>query len=163
VVGLNSLQYFWTPRNPSVAGADLERVIRRYLTTWKKEEVILIGYSFGADVLPFMAAELPTDLRNRIKLVALLGPGRMANFEFHLTNWLGKTSKTNSHPVLPAVRKLQGTETLCFFGADEKESLCKEIDPSLATPIELKGGHHFGGDYKKIADTIRQAIKPVSK
>jgi type IV secretory pathway VirJ component len=162
VVGLNSLQYFWSPRSPSMAGADLERIIRHYLAAWNKERVILIGYSFGADVLPFMAAELPIDLRNRTQLVALLGPDRLAEFEFHMANWLGKTSPKASYLVLPKVHDLRGIQVLCFYGSEEKESLCRGIDHHLATPVELRGGHHFGGDYKKIAETILQAAGSTS-
>ena len=62
VVGWNSLQYFWTARKPDAAARDLERILRRYLAVWGKQEVLLIGYSFGADVLPFFASRLPADL-----------------------------------------------------------------------------------------------------
>ncbi|HWU39792.1 MAG TPA: AcvB/VirJ family lysyl-phosphatidylglycerol hydrolase, partial [Candidatus Acidoferrum sp.] len=62
VVGVNSLQYFWTRRTPETAGADLNRILRHYLTAWNKRSVILAGYSMGADVLPFMADRLPPDL-----------------------------------------------------------------------------------------------------
>lgn len=31
VAGLNSLRYFWTPRNPETAAADLERILRHFL------------------------------------------------------------------------------------------------------------------------------------
>ena len=154
VVGLNSLQYFWSRRSPSTAGADLERIVRHYLAAWNKERVILVGYSFGADVLPFMAAELPFDLRSRIQLVALLGLDRTAEFEFHMTDWIGGTSRNSSLPVLPELHKLAGIRMLCFYGSEEKESLCRGIDPTLATPVELKGGHHFGGDYKRIAEIM---------
>jgi len=51
VVGLNSLRYFWTPRTPEGAANDLERIIRYYLATWKKDEAVIIGYSMGVEVL----------------------------------------------------------------------------------------------------------------
>ena len=37
------------------------------------DKVVLIGYSLGADVLPFMASRLKPDLVNRVVLIALLG------------------------------------------------------------------------------------------
>ena len=76
VVGWNSLQYFWTARKPDAAARDLERILRHYLAVWSKQEVLLIGYSFGADVLPFFANRLPADLLEQVRLVALLGPAR---------------------------------------------------------------------------------------
>ena len=64
VVGLNALKYFWSARTPDQSAKDLERILRHYLAAWKKQKVLLVGYSFGADVIPFMATRLPDDLRN---------------------------------------------------------------------------------------------------
>ena len=41
---------------------DLARIIRHYLQAWNKKRVVLIGYSLGADVLPFLANRLPEDV-----------------------------------------------------------------------------------------------------
>ena len=37
----------WKPRQPDQVALDLERVLRKYMTDWKKERIVLIGYSFG--------------------------------------------------------------------------------------------------------------------
>src|SRR6266849_3667469 len=74
VVGLNALQYFWTKRTPDGAARDLQSILEKYLATWKKERVLFVGYSRGADVLPFMINRLPPELRSKTRLVALLGP-----------------------------------------------------------------------------------------
>lgn len=153
VVGWNSLQYFWNPRTPDGAARDLARILRHYLGSWRKEAAILVGYSMGADVLPFMAGRLPPDLAARVRLVALLGPGREASFEFHVSEWLGVGSG-KGYPVLPEVEKLAGTRILCFHGKDEADSLCPALPRGLATPVLLEGGHHFGGDYGAIAKRI---------
>ena len=52
------------------------------------------------------------------------------------------------------VDKLRGKKILCFCGDRETDSLCHKMDASLAKTIMLKGGHHFGGDYEGIAETI---------
>jgi type IV secretory pathway VirJ component len=154
VVGLNSLQYFWTGRTPAGAAHDLERILRHYLSAWHKKSTILIGYSLGADVLPFLASRLPHETLDRVKLISLLGPELSVDFEFHVTEWLGLPNKDPSHPVLPEVEKLKGKNILCFYGDGEGNSLCKKLDQSLARVVMLKGGHHFGGDYRVIAETI---------
>ena len=66
VVGLNSLQYFWNARTPDGAAADLQRIARHYLPAWGRQQLLLVGYSLGADVLPFMASRLPPDLLGRV-------------------------------------------------------------------------------------------------
>lgn len=152
VVGLNSLQYFWNARTPDGAAADLQRIARHYLGTWGKQQLLLVGYSLGADVLPFMASRLPSDLLGRVRLIVLLGPSRMTSFEFHLTDWLGG-SGGGDRPVLPEVAKLRGRPLLCLYGQEETDSLCTEIG-GLGKAVALQGSHHFGGDYVAIADRI---------
>jgi type IV secretory pathway VirJ component len=153
VVGWNSLQYFWSAKKPEVAAKDLERVLRHYLAAWDKQEVLLIGYSFGADVLPFFANRLPADLLGKVHLLALLGPGKTADFEFHVTDWLGGGSK--GQPVLPEVKKLAGhPPVLCLYGAKEDDSLCPEVPAALGRSQVLPGAHHFGGDYDALAALI---------
>ncbi|HTQ80714.1 MAG TPA: AcvB/VirJ family lysyl-phosphatidylglycerol hydrolase [Thermoanaerobaculia bacterium] len=158
VVGLNSLSYFWKEKPPEVIGHDLERILNRYLGQWKKQRAILIGYSLGADVLPFMVNRLPPDLLKQVELIALLGPEKMASFEFHVTQWLGGSSKTD-RPVLPEVQKLGGrVPLLCLYGKQETDSICPGLDPRLGKSIGFTGSHHFGGDYNALADRILKEL-----
>ena len=93
MVGLNSLKYFWKRKTPETAAADLERILKTYLEAYKKVKTVLIGYLLGADVRPFMTNRLPPTLLGRIELIALLGPDREVDWEFHLTDWLGGRSR----------------------------------------------------------------------
>jgi type IV secretory pathway VirJ component len=159
VVGFNSLKYFWKKRTPEEAGRDLQRLLDHYQAAWDKKQVVLVGYSLGADVLPFMINGLRPASRAGVRLVALLGPSREVDFEFHLSDWLGTFSHGSSMPVRPEVEKLRGLPLLCFFGEDESDSLCHDLGPSLARCIPLGGGHHFGGDYQGITAVILDACK----
>ncbi len=154
VVGLNSLQYFWKRKTPDIAAADLVRILRHYLAAWHKQRVLLVGYSRGAEVLPFMADRLPADLRGRVRLVALLGATGSVEFEFHVGDWLGGSGGKNELPVKPEVEKLAGLKVLCVQGDEERDSLCPSLGAGLATDLALKGAHHFGGAYETIADAI---------
>lgn len=154
VVGLNSLQYFWKARTPAQAGADLTRVLRYYLRAWGASRVLLVGYSRGADVLPFMVTRLPDDLRSRISLVALLGLSHQAGFEFRFADLLGGGS--SGRPTVPEIRRLRGIRLLCIYGTDEDDSACPDLTPDLATVLAVPGGHHFGGAYQELAHRILQ-------
>lgn len=158
VVGLNTLKYFWSARTPDGATADLARILRYYLEHWKKDTAVLIGYSLGADVLPFMAARLPQDLRDRTALIALIGPSKETAFEFHMTDWMGGTSK-GLRPVLPEVKHLSGKNLLCLYGKEETDSLCPAIRQSGAQVDALEGAHHFSGNYTAIAEQILKALE----
>ena len=124
VVGLNSLQYFWKKKTPDIAAADLERVLRHYLAAWQKERVLLVGYSRGAEVLPFMVDRLPADLR------VTGAPGRAARR--HRTRRVrvprrglaGRLRGKDELPVGPEVEKLAGVKILCVYGARRRDSLC---------------------------------------
>jgi len=83
VVGWNSLRYFIRRKKPDQVARDLERVLRVYLPLWHKEKVVLIGYSFGADVMPFLVTRLPPDLAAKVSLTVLMGPTGTADFHFH--------------------------------------------------------------------------------
>ncbi len=154
VVGVNSLQYFWTARTPGVIAKDLERILRHYMATWNRQEVLLIGYSLGADVLPFATSRLPPDLLSKVKIMALLGPSTKAEFEFHVSYWAGAAGR-GGQPVLPEVKKLGGKPpVLCLHGSKEDDSLCPSLTAAQGKSIELPGAHHFGGDYEAVANLI---------
>ncbi len=164
VVGLNSLQYFWKKKTPEVVGRDLERILRHYLAAWGKDRVVLIGYSRGAEALPFMADRLPAELRPKVALLALLGPTPTVELEFHVADWIGAAAGRDELPVRPEIEKLAGSRILCFYGEEERDSLCPSLPASLATAVPLRGAHHFGGDYAAIADKIlaEAGLPPVS-
>ncbi len=153
VVGLNSLKYFWRKKTPETAAADLERVLKAYMAFWKKSKAILIGYSLGADVLPFMANRLAPETLDKVALVALLGPDSEVDWEFHLTDWLGGRGR-DSVKVLPEVERLTGKRLLCVYGEEETASLCPQLSGSRMRVVAVKGAHHFGGDYEPIAKKI---------
>ena len=155
VVGFDTLEYFWNGRTPDAAAADLQRVLRHYLAAWKRERVLLVGYSLGADVLPFLAARLPADLLDRVGVIAMLGPSRTTPFEIRV-----KENKAAELPVGPEVLKLRGRPLLCVAAAGESDSLCADLEPGLARKVELKGSHAFDGDYEQLADRILGSVAP---
>ena len=163
VVGLNSLQYFWKRRSPDETGNDLARILTHYFSLWGQGKVMLIGYSLGADVLPFMVNRLPPEVSNRVSLVALLGPSDRVTFEFHLRDWFGDSSSSDSLPVLPEVSRLRVRKILCFCGEKETDSLCSKLDPQHSRTFVLPGAHHFAGKYSFIAETIIKAMSESSQ
>ena len=157
VVGWNSLRYYWTPRTPDGAGQDLARLLRHYMGAWGKRRVILLGYSFGADVLPFLVSRLPTELRSRVAGVGLLGLSPRAAFEFHVTGWL-RGEEDPRYPTIPELARLQGLRVACLYGEDDHDSACRSLPAGEARAVALPGGHHFGGDYPRLAVTLMAAL-----
>jgi type IV secretory pathway VirJ component len=158
VVGLDSLRYYWTARTPDGLAADTDRMIRYYLAHFGKQRVLLIGYSQGADVLPFAVNRLPEATRARVALTAVMGMSEHAVFEFHLSSWISDSNEGLA--TLPEINRLSGTPVLCIYGADENDSLCPKLDPKKFKVVKLKGGHHFDGDYASLARQILAAANP---
>lgn len=162
VVGWNSLQYYWTKRTPEGASKDLARIIGHYRTAWKKNKVMLIGYSFGADALPFLVNRLDSVTCRSVDCLIFLGLSPYAEFQFHATGWLGGVSK-DALLTLPEIHKIRGLPMLYFYGTEEKETVVNEIDRTLVRLIPMDGGHHFGGKYSVIADSVLSAMGKKEK
>jgi len=153
VVGVDSLRYFWSKRTPQGLAVDVDRIVRYYAAQWHKSGVILIGYSQGADVLPFALNRLPAASRRLVTQAVLMGLGEDASFEFHVGNWLGKSDDA-AIPIRPEAAKLDPRKTLCIYGAEETDSLCPKLAPASVEALALPGGHHFDGAYGEVAATI---------
>ncbi len=154
VAGWDSLRYFWTARTPSGVAGDLDRILRYYAEHWHRKKALVIGYSQGADVLPFAVNRLPPRSRALVLRTALIGIGETAAFEFHVTNWFG--SGSGELPIAPEVARMSANDTLCLYGEGDDESICPKVGAAHATAIKLPGGHHFGGSgsYEHLADVI---------
>jgi type IV secretory pathway VirJ component len=163
VVGFLTPEYFSTRRTADESACALERVIRFYKTLWKCDRVLLIGYSRGADILPFMLSRLPAEVRASVDVVALLGLEPSIDFRYH-PSWIPfYHPKETQYPVLPEVQKLaRNYRLLCFYGEKEKDSLCHALDPKMATIIRERGSHHFAGNYSGIAEAILRAVSEVA-
>jgi type IV secretory pathway VirJ component len=158
VAGLDSLRYFWTARTPAGLAGDIDRMLRYYAAHWQKKRALLIGYSQGADVLPFAVNRLPPQSRALVKMTALIGIGETAAFEFHVSNWIG--SGSDGLPVGNEIARLSAADTLCLYGDGDDDSICPKVGPTHARVIKLPGGHHFGGNYEGLAQLILQ--RPVA-
>lgn len=145
VVGLKSRSWLTQSpaKNSDLAGQDLTRVLRTYLTAWKADSVLLIGYSRGADLLPFAVSRLPTDLRGRIGLLVLVSPAVNANFTFHWIDLVSNRRRADDLELAPEVRKLTGLRILCIYGTLDKSALCPALEAGVAQTIARESGHHM--------------------
>lgn len=153
VAGFLVPAYYREMRTPDESACALEKTIRTYQAKWKRDRVILIGYSRGADVLPFMINRLSADVRACIDEIALLGLEPYIDFRYH-PSWVPFVHwHEPQFPVLPETQKLRGMNVLCVYGEEEKDSLCPALS-SWATVVREPGSHHFGGNYRAIAKAI---------
>src|ERR1700689_1512090 len=121
-VGFNSLRYFWSMRTPDEASRDVTRVLQHFLSDWAKTRFVIIGYSFGADVAPFVVNRLPAELRKRLVSVSLLGVEANADFEVRVVDWIPGSDPTGLavRPELAAI----AVPVLCIYGEGEATTIC---------------------------------------
>ncbi|MCE4509582.1 virulence factor family protein, partial [Xanthomonas hortorum] len=155
VVGWNSLRYFWGSRTPQQVGADLDRVIATYRQRWHIQHVALVGYSFGADVLPFAYPELSPQQRASVQFVSLLGLGHQADFKVRVGGWLGWHNDAE-RDVEPAIQSLDAHRLQCIYGDQEKDTLCPELRARGVEVVARPGGHHFDHDPAVLAGVLLQ-------
>jgi type IV secretory pathway VirJ component len=153
VVGVDCLRYFWNQREPAQVADDLARIFAAARAAWNTDDALVIGYSFGAGVLPFAVNRLPDAERKRVVLLSLLGLEPNAPFEIEVTGWLG-ASDDEAPLVLPELTKLDPSRLQCVYGEEEEDSLCPAPELARAEILRFPGGHHFDEDYEKIADAI---------
>src|SRR5690349_15297574 len=62
IIALNLKSYLWNAKSPDKAAADVTVLLRKYMHSWKRQRLVLVGYSLGADVLPFVQMRLDDDI-----------------------------------------------------------------------------------------------------
>jgi len=158
-VGWDSLRYFWSRKTPDETAHALAQVMKAYMAKWHATKVALIGYSFGADILPFAYNRLPADLKPHVASMALLGFAQNADFEITVSGWLGGSTSDDALPIKPEIAKVPPQIVQCFYGIDEDDTLCPDLAQSGVEQIKTAGGHHFDGDYDALAKHILDGLK----
>jgi type IV secretory pathway VirJ component len=152
-VGLNSQSYFWKKKTPEQTVNDLAPVVRQYLREWKKSKCILVGYSFGAGIAPFLQNRFPPDLHKEISQIVLLSPDLRCDFEIHVAGMLGHSG--GPYDVVAEVRSLQNTPVLCVSGDQEVDEMGMALKGVSHVHFErIPGSHHYNNDAARVAATI---------
>jgi type IV secretory pathway VirJ component len=159
VIGWDSLRYFWSEKTPAQTSHDLARVLQTYGSRWHAREIALVGYSFGADVMPFAYNRLPDALRAKVSFVSLLGFAPDADFQIRVTGWLGMPASDNALPVRPELAKMPPAIIQCVYGEGEKDTLCPSLTKTGIELVRTPGDHHFGGRYDDLARHIVESWK----
>ena len=154
VVGWDSVRYFWSKKTPDQTASDLSSVLLAYSAKWHADRVALIGFSFGADVIPSVYNRLRQSLKERIPMLSLLSPEPAVDWEIRVAGWLGAPPSAQATPLGPAIDKIPAKLIQCFYGKKDAGSYCPDLARHGAEVIEKDGKHHFDGNYDLIAHQI---------
>jgi len=115
---------------------------------------VLVGYSFGADVLPHLTKRLGQDEREQVAGLVLLGFWDDAQFKFRPRGWVGRV---DHYPALPSVRRIRDIPILCIGGEGDTRSVCAEIGTPNVTARTVPGGHGLAAQ----VDTVFALMQPM--
>jgi type IV secretory pathway VirJ component len=150
VVGVSALRYFWSEKTPQQAGNDMRRIAD---VVSDGRPLFLGGYSFGAEVTPFILDGWPEADRRRVSGQLLIAPGPTASFEVSPLNWVFRAQAT-ARRVGDEVRKLR-VPTLCVAGQLEApgDTACDDLG-GAGESVKLPGSHHFNGKYDDLGRVV---------
>ncbi len=156
VLGVNSLTYFRVRRTPAEAEALVAEAMKRALAMPGAKKVVLIGQSFGADMLETGLPALPQALRDKVPLVALIVPGDTVSFRASPSELFNFGAAAD--PALPTARTLDWVPVLCVYGVEEKNSLCPLLHMPNVRRVGLPGGHPLHRDADRLYAVLAKAI-----
>lgn len=157
VAGLDSRKYFWKEKQPEEAASEIARVVEHYSQLWHKSAFILIGYSFGACVAPFIAEKFPVTLQGKMKGVYCLSPDLTGDFKIHIADLLN-LGTVEKYDVLGEILKIKNLNPTCIFG-NEEDPQEREYFSNAGIRVQLlPGEHHYNNDYKAVTELILKNI-----
>jgi type IV secretory pathway VirJ component len=156
-VYLNALKYFWKTKSPDQLAIDAIPALNDYMKKWDKKELILVGFSFGAEIIPFLYTRLPEDMKQRVKLVVMITPASTSDFTIHLTDMMGVDHKY-PYDVVKEVEKTKTSKVLVIFGEKEDSTFPENMKLANLKISFTKGGHHFS-DANAVMNKILSELK----
>jgi type IV secretory pathway VirJ component len=153
VVALNARSYFWDKKTPEETTTAITNFLTSKFTGRKNQQLILVGYSFGADVLPFIINKLSGVMASKLGTTFLLSPSTSTDFEIHWSDLMG-FNKKRSMDVPAEINKLATHKIVIVSGSDEDEFPFDAIKLKKYFHTILPGGHHFDGNTKEVVNTI---------
>ena len=157
VIGFSTLKFFWHPQTPDSAAQAVARVIAHYGEADPAASFVLVGYSFGASLVPVVVNRLPPELRPRVEGGVLISPDDEAVFEIHVGDWFGSTEHSGTLPIGPEIAASK-VPLFCVHGSDESDSFCLKPQSSDVRVLSLPGGHHYNGDYAALGALIADRL-----
>jgi type IV secretory pathway VirJ component len=154
-IGLDSKKYFWNRRTPEETAGDIAKALKYYKELWERDRFILIGYSLGAEIVPFIAARLPENIKSKIVSAVLLSPETNTDFEVHISNMLGMGNHHNTYNVIDEIIRMQVVPTLIIFGEGEKTQVPALLAKTTVKIRTIPGDHHYKFNLPLIIQTMK--------
>lgn len=157
IIALNTRKYFWDEKSPQVFANDVEQLCNYYLKVWGKSSLIIVGYSFGADVGIFLPRLLSTTLQQKVTRMVLISPSASTDFEIKLSDMVGENENIGrKYKLEPEITKNK-LPLICIFGESEELRLKNSLKNNKNLTIHiLPGDHRYNNNFDLLLKTIVQ-------
>jgi len=158
VSALNAKSYFYDKKTPEESANEINEYLSKKIEGRSNQQIVIIGYSFGADVLPFILNRLPKNIHDKIIISFLMASSGSTDFEIHWADMLGGNKK-RSMDVVTEINKLNDDNVVIISGSVDGNLELNKITLKKYTHEVLPGGHHFDGDTEEIVRVILKHIE----
>lgn len=147
-------RYFWGGRTLTEAVNSFEDIVKQTGKKRKIGRITVVGYSFGAEITPFIINNISDSLRDGISEVVLLGPSPRTELRLDLMTlifprYVGK---------MDVVSEINRIEIPVKLILNEKNRLSGSKFDKNITVKTLPGNHHFNYDYDLLVKTILDTV-----
>jgi type IV secretory pathway VirJ component len=158
ITALNAKSYFWDKKTPQQTANDISAYLDNAFAARKNQQLVIAGYSFGADVVPFIINSLPERVKKKLISVILLAPSRTTDFEIHILDMFGSASKRNMN-VINEINKMNVPKLATIIGVEEDIFPVKEIKLPHYHNETLPGHHHFDKNTDEVAKAMIRCFR----
>jgi type IV secretory pathway VirJ component len=155
VIGFNCMSYFSKYKPHDLFARDLEKVISFYTEKYKKSKILFIGYSMGAEVLPFALNHFSIEEMAMIQDVIMIAPSQKCTFHDMIVDHL--VDRRRGEFIVPEIQR-SGYRKFLIICDNGPFALCRKDLPVYTETITLGGGHHIGKNYALLSKTIGKRL-----
>ncbi|MBI3450666.1 MAG: hypothetical protein HY049_17350 [Acidobacteria bacterium] len=151
VGGIDAMKYFWEAQDDRQA---LAADVRAYVDTLAAAAgrrpgapVVLAGFSFGADLAPWVAGA--GGWNDRVLGMILMGPDATGSLQFRILEIMGFEPKEHIFSVADALATARGVPVLFLHGEKDTDSAAPSLVAGAGEPKRIVivpgADHHFSG------------------
>ena len=139
VIGIDTNRWFDKMRTPDEWAGFLGKTIDHYQYQTKASRVFLIGWSYGANVLPIGYNRLSPAIQQQVAAMVMLAPEATARLQVTLAGRMGLVA--GDLDLDPEMARMPADRLFCLIGAgEEKGSGCYLPGAARATRLIAPGG-----------------------
>jgi type IV secretory pathway VirJ component len=164
VGGMDTMKYFWHPQDDrQVLASDVRLYARELVKAAGRKEgspVILAGFSFGADLAPWIAGA--GGWESGLAGLVMLGPDQIGSLQFRVLEIFGMEEKDHIFPVADALASVKGVPILFIHGGKDPHSDAPPLFEKAPPPKRIltvpESDHHFSGHEEDLRVTLEKGL-----